>query len=204
MRDTPMFPLGSVLVPAMVLPLHVFEPRYRALVHRCLADEVEFGVALIERGFEVGGGDTRTDVACMARIVAHEEYPDGRFGIVAVGTDRVRVSRWLDDDPYPRADTEPWPDPPAGEATAALVPTVELELVDLLDRAARRGMGPSPTDLELSDDPLVFGYQAAALAPVGPLDKLKLLAAPSVEARLELVSEQLADARILLDAQRDE
>lgn len=198
-----MFPLGSVLVPSMVLPLHVFEPRYRALVHRCLAGEEEFGVALIERGFEVGGGDVRTDVACMARIVAHEEYPDGRFGLVTVGTDRVRVSRWLEDDPYPRADTELWPDPPPGDTAAALVPAVELELVDLLDRAARLGMASTPTDLELSDDPVVFGYQAAALAPVGPLDKLKLLAAPSVEDRLHLASELIADARLLLDARGD-
>ena len=52
-----MFPLGSVLFPTMVLPLHIFEERYRALVTDCLAGEQEFGVCLIERGFEVGGGD---------------------------------------------------------------------------------------------------------------------------------------------------
>jgi Lon protease-like protein len=204
MLDTPMFPLGTVLVPSMVLPLHVFEPRYRALVHRCLADDVTFGVALIERGFEVGGGDVRTDVACMARIVAHEEYPDGRFGIVAVGTERVKVARWLDDDPYPRADTDPWPDEPASDAAVELVPAVELQLVELLDRAARYGMASPPSELELSDDPVAFGHQATALLPVGPLDKLKLLSAPSVESRLELLLELVADARTMLDARTDE
>ena len=59
-----MFPLGSVLLPGAMLPLHVFEPRYRRLVQDCVAEAShEFGVALIERGFEVGGGDFRTMVA---------------------------------------------------------------------------------------------------------------------------------------------
>ena len=64
-----MFPLGTVLLPGAVLPLHVFEPRYRALVADCLAGEQEFGVVLIERGSEVGGVDVRRDIATVARIV---------------------------------------------------------------------------------------------------------------------------------------
>ena len=54
-----MFPLGTVLFPHAPLPLHIFEPRYRALVQECIDGDGEFGVVLIERGFEVGGGDTR-------------------------------------------------------------------------------------------------------------------------------------------------
>ena len=64
-----MFPLGSVLFPHAVLPLHVFEPRYLALVERCLAGDQEFGVVLIERGSEVGGGDVRFSVGTVTRIV---------------------------------------------------------------------------------------------------------------------------------------
>ena len=70
-----MFPLGGVLLPGAVLPLHVFEPRYRQLVVDCLADDdgdPEFGVTLIERGSEVGGGDQRTDVGVVARMVRVE------------------------------------------------------------------------------------------------------------------------------------
>ena len=58
----PMFPLGTVLLPGAPLPLQVFEPRYRGLTHDCLAGVPEFGVVLIERGSEVGGGDVRTNV----------------------------------------------------------------------------------------------------------------------------------------------
>ena len=96
-----MFPLGMVLLPTMVVPIHVFEPRYRQMTKDCLDGEREFGVVLIERGSEVGGGDIRTDTGTLARIADAQELPDGRWGLVAVGTRRIRVSRWLEDDPYP-------------------------------------------------------------------------------------------------------
>lgn len=119
MAKLAMFPLGSVLFPTMVLPLHVFEERYRALARDCLAGDREFGVVLIERGSEVGGGDVRTDVGTVARIVEAEEYPDGRFGLVAVGVRRIVVDEWLPDDPYPRADVHDWPDADATDPGAA-------------------------------------------------------------------------------------
>ncbi|MGZ4700329.1 MAG: LON peptidase substrate-binding domain-containing protein, partial [Ilumatobacteraceae bacterium] len=66
----PMFPLGTVLLPGVVLPLHVFEPRYQQLVRDCLdASEHEFGVVLIDRGSEVGGGDSRLPIGVIARLV---------------------------------------------------------------------------------------------------------------------------------------
>ena len=71
-----MFPLGNVLMPGGVLPLHVFEPRYRQLVKDCIAaDEPEFGVVLIERGSEVGGADFRSLAGCVARIIELGELP---------------------------------------------------------------------------------------------------------------------------------
>src|SRR5918995_5057301 len=108
-----MFPLQTVLLPGAVLPLHVFEPRYRQLVIDCLADdtgEPEFGVTLIERGNEVGGGDQRADVGVVARMVQVEALPGGRYALVAVGTSRLRVNAWLPDDPYPLADIDEWRD----------------------------------------------------------------------------------------------
>ena len=106
-----MFPLGTVLLPSAVLPLHVFEPRYRQLVRDCLDRDGEFGVVLIERGNEVGGGDNRTSVGTVARLVEAVPFGDGRWALAAVGTRRIRVRRWLEDDPYPRAEVEAWDDP---------------------------------------------------------------------------------------------
>lgn len=114
MRVSPMFPLGTVLVPGTALPLHVFEPRYRRMIDDCLAGDGTFGVVLIERGSEVGGGDVRTDVGTLASIAEAEPLPDGRWMLVARGLHRIRVERWLPDDPYPRAEIVDWPDGPDG------------------------------------------------------------------------------------------
>ena len=185
-----MFPLGSVLVPGMLLPLHVFEPRYRALVRDCLAGDGLFGVVLIARGSEVGGGDVRTDVGTVAEVLRAQELPDGRFAVAAVGTRRLRVVRWLADDPYPRAEVDDWPDDPddpeaAADAAAALGPGGDVTA--LLRRsaalAAELGEAAPPVDLELADDPALAGFQAVAVAPLGPADRQALLAAPSVAAR---------------------
>jgi Lon protease-like protein len=204
MAVMPMFPLGSVLLPGAVLPLHVFEPRYRQLVIDCLADDTgdpEFGVALIERGFEVGGGDERTDVGVVARMVRVEALEGGRYAIVTVGTRRIRVNAWLPDDPYPLADVDDWPDedadaPGLPERVAAL--TAQLGAV--LDLATQLGE-VRPGDIDLSsidDDPLVASYHLAALSPIGPADRYRLLCAPSPASRLDLLADALDDIAAML------
>ena len=69
-----------------------------------LRDDGEFGVVLIERGSEVGGGDTRFDIGTVARVVRAQELPDGGYALATVGIRRIRVMRWLPDDPYPLAE----------------------------------------------------------------------------------------------------
>ena len=192
-----MFPLGGVLLPGGVLPLHVFEPRYRALVDDCVADNGEFGVVLIERGSEVGGGDVRTDVGTVAQVLEIERFDDGRCALAAVGTRRFRVDRWLDDDPYPRAEVTDWDDP-APES-------LDLDEVDALFRralalAAELGEAPAPMDVELAEDAGLATFQMAALAPLGPADRQVLLATEGAEARVRLLAEQLADMTELLRA----
>ncbi len=194
-----MFPLGGVLVPSAALPLHVFEDRYRALVRDCLAGPREFGVVLIERGSEVGGGDQRSDVGTVARIVEASELPDGRWAVVAVGVRRVRIHEWLLDDPYPRADVQEWPDPPVGpDHTSALTDAIAL-LRRALGLAAEAGDAAAPATIELSDDPVLAGYQAVAVAPLGPLDQHRLLRAESPEQRLALLTELLRDTVEVLE-----
>ena len=110
MPTMPMFPLGSVLVPSMVLPLHVFEERYRQLVRDCLDSTPEFGVVLISRGSEVGGGDVRTEVGTVARMVEAAELPDGRFNILLRGEARVRLTELSFVPPFRRAEAVVVPD----------------------------------------------------------------------------------------------
>jgi len=199
-----MFPLGNVLFPSVLLPLHVFEPRYRALVKDCLDGDQEFGVVLIERGSEVGGGDVRSDVGCVARMVEAVEVDDGRWAVGALGTRRVRVLDWLPDDPYPRAEVEDWEDEgPGGDVLADRYDTTVAVLRRVLALSAELGLGAAPVTTELADDPILGSYQAAALAPMGPLDQQRALAAPGPLARLELVAGWLDEEATVLSQRLD-
>lgn len=196
-----MFPLQSVLVPGMVLPLQVFEPRYRVLMHDCLEGDKQFGVVLIERGSEVGGGDVRSLVGTRAEIVKAEQVPDGRWAVVAVGTTRIRVTRWLDDEPYPRAEVEDWSDEAADdtEALAARYTALVGDLRRILALASELGESTRPL-AEITDQADLGSYQLSVLAPVGPLDRQRLLSAPGPAARLELLGSMLAEEEEILQA----
>lgn len=192
-----MFPLGGVLLPGQLLPLHVFEPRYRRLVQDCIErDPAEFGVVLIERGSEVGGGDQRSGLGTIARILRVADLGDGRYAVVAAGMQRCRVLAWLPDDPYPLADVEPWPDeapddPELGDTIAALHPRVRRAValaVELGDATADAVADPGT---ELSSDPLVASYQLSGLAPLGPADHQALLGTSGPRERLALLAELL-------------
>ena len=198
----PMFPLGSVLLPGGVLPLHVFEPRYRQMVIDILAEDgtPEFGQALITHGWESGGGDARAGVGTVAQMVQVEALDDGRYAMVTVGTRRIRVNAWLPDDPYPLADVDDWPDEdpePAGLDVQVAASHSRVRAV--LALAAE--VGDVPVDLaesEVSDDPLVATYHLAALAPIGPSDRFRLLSAPGPAARLDTLDEVLDDVEAML------
>jgi Lon protease-like protein len=202
MTVLPMFPLGTVLFPSVVLPLHVFEERYRVLTRHCLDGDRRFGVVLIERGSEVGGGDVRTDVGTVAEIVEATRFDDGRYALGTVGVGRLRVIEWLDDEPYPRAEVEPWDDPAPDDDLPERLAAVVRRLRTLLARAAELGQPVPAATAELAEDPVLATYQAAALLPVGPADKQRLLATPTPDARVraldELVEEELRVADQML------
>jgi Lon protease-like protein len=199
MGELPMFPLGTVLFPTGVLPLHIFEPRYRKLMVDCMAGEREFGVVLIERGSEVGGGDVRTDIGTVAQVVATNELPDGRWYVVTVGTRRIRVLEWLEDDPYPRADVEPWEDAPTDEAASS------EDYADLLSSARRLlalatevGAPAGDATTAFADDPALGTFQLAAAAPFGPFDKQRVLVTQGSAARCALLRDLIGDQLELL------
>lgn len=194
-----MFPLGSVLFPSLVLPLHIFEPRYRALIHDVLDGDREFGVCLIERGAEVGGEDVRTTIGTVARVHEAEELPDGRWAVVAVGVRRIRVARWLPDDPYPRAEVVDLPDPEPSGSEIEVLPEVVARLRTALARAAELGDTTVPATVELSTDPAMASHQASALAPIATIDQHALLSAETVGLRLARLHDLLDDAIQVLD-----
>jgi uncharacterized protein len=171
----PMFPLGQVLFPHAGLPLHIFEPRYRVLMFDCLRSEPEFGVVLIERGVEVGGGDSRFPVGTVARIVKGAELADGRWVLEAVGTRRFEVDAWLADDPYPVAMVRPRPEPPFGAAAARQLDEAERLVRRTLALREELSEPTVPAAVELDADPAVRAWQLVAVAPLGQVDQQSLL-----------------------------
>lgn len=182
----PMFPLGTVLFPHVGLPLRIFEPRYRALVDDCLRVGQEFGVVLISRGSEVGGGDERFPIGTVAHIVEATELADGQWLLMTVGTRRIEVVTWLPDDPYPVALAQDLPEERLGAGAE------ELTLLAEAEGAVRKGLllqaqlgeaRVSPT-VRLAGDPHVAAYQLASIAPLGTLDQQDLLSEPDPHQRL--------------------
>lgn len=195
----PMFPLQSVLFPSAVLPLHVFEPRYRELTRRALDGDREFGVTLIERGSEVGGGDARFAIGTRAHIVEAAELPDGRWALVAVGVRRISVVRWLPDAPFPQAEVDDLSEPAPGPDVASLRAEAERWLRRALALRAELGYPAAPATVELADDPVTAAFQIGALAPMGPADAQRVLQVANTDDRLRLLAELLEEETGVLE-----
>jgi len=188
-----MFPLGNVLVPGGVLQLHVFEPRYQALVKDCVAAEGhEFGVVLIDRGYEVGGGDMRRPVGTVARMVQVAELDDGRYAVIAIGMRRMRVTAWLPDDPYPLADVDDEPDvDDMDQDSEEMLRAVTARARRSAALALELGDEGNEPGTELADDVLTASYQLIDLAPIGSADAYDLLCAAGPLARMKALDELL-------------
>lgn len=201
MTTIPMFPLGSVLLPSAPLPLHIFEDRYRTLIRTCIERPTGFGVTLIAQGHEVGGGDLRTGVGVLAMIEDAIEHDDGRWAVLARGTDRFRVLRWLDDDPHPIAEIELWPDETdllPSRTRCLEVEQLRSEVAAMAGSLGYRPIGPNQLDA-LSDLELV--PRLVATCPLGESDRYDLLCASDAITRLDLLERRLLDQRVLFGAE---
>ncbi|WP_375388710.1 LON peptidase substrate-binding domain-containing protein [uncultured Amnibacterium sp.] len=198
MTTVAMFPLGSVLMPHMPLPLRVFESRYLEMLRVILADEPsEFGVVLIERGQEVGGGDVRVDLGTLAQIGSIDTSGESIL-LIAQGVRRIRVTRWIDEAVYPQADVEDLPDPAWSPELAPLLERADRAVRRVLREAEEAGEELRwPADVGLDDDPAAAAWQLAAIAPLGPLDQLDLLGSTSIERLLRRTIELTEDAEAL-------
>jgi hypothetical protein len=190
-RRLPMFPLSAVLFPWATLPLHVFEPRYRSLAADCLAGDGQFGVVLIDRGSEVGGGDHRVGVGTVAHIANSSMFDDGRRLILARGGCRFRVVEWLEEDPYPIAAVTEIPDVP----TTPALSTTEVQRAETAVRRCRGLLSelgtalPMPFEEGPVGDPEEQLWRLCQSAPCGALDSQRLLETDDPKARASLLAD---------------
>jgi len=191
----PLFPLSTVLFPGLVLPLHVFEDRYRALVRDLMGRpeeiEREFGVVAIRRGWEVAQADVSLyEVGCTARVRRITARPDGSYDLVTVGGRRFEITGMVAaETPYQQADVRYLPEQAGPEgATARLGPRVLAAF-----RAYLRGLSSDPSAVaeQLPEDPLVLSHLVAATAMLTLDDRQRLLAVPDTAGRLRAELELL-------------
>lgn len=197
----PIFPLGAVLFPGLVLPLHVFEERYRLLMSEVLSGEKphRFGVVSIELGHEVGPGAARrlAAVGCTAEIRDTKEHEDGRYDVVTTGGTRFRIEDIDDSLPYLRADVTMLPDEDGPGAETAVAPVTRL-FRRYCDRLVEHGAEITDLD-ELPAEPLSLSYLVAASLVLDRSDKQRLLQAEHAAARLRLEYELLRRENLLLE-----
>ena len=201
----PLFPLGLVLVPGQVLPLHVFEPRYRVLVEDLLAGDAahrELGVVAIRSGREVGedGVLALHEVGTVARLRTAELHTDGRYDLLTVGTDRFRLVGFEHDKPYLVGRVERLPDTPGDHADAELLaPATRAALAQYVRALAAAGSGRDALP-ELPADPRSLGYLVTAAARVDLADRQALLEADDDAARLRAALDLLRRETRLMHA----
>lgn len=178
----PLFPLRVVLLPEEILPLHIFEERYKQMINECLDHGGPFGVILAEN-------NGIRNIGCTARITnVLERFPDGRLNIMTQGKERFRILQHYQQFPYLTADVEYFDDPPECE------PSVELaeKIITALSDAAT---GESQVTEEIRRDLKKLSFRAGAMLGLSLSGKQMLLESISPDERAEIILEMLEETR---------
>lgn len=184
----PLFPLNTVIFPTMVLPLHIFEERYKLMINTCLAQDKPFGVVLIYSGDEVGGPAIPHTVGTVARISNWEWLPDGRMNILAVGERRFRIVEYVESElPYLVGSVEYWDDELVEfTGLSKLVGDVGHNFMDYLTLIMSLADQALPvSQLQLPTDTSMLSYHVASNLQIDLDEKQDLLEEPSAVARLQ-------------------
>ena len=180
----PMFPLGMVLLPGQLVPLHIFEQRYQQMFVRVrTSDPPIFGVVLIDRGSEVGGSDVRRSVGTCARLLREQELDEGCSAVIVGGTNRISVHQWLHDDPYPQADVRDFPDH-IGSVDTMTIHNVHAHHRRVAALATEIGWGRFHATSCDDTDPILALYTMIAESALGPSDRQGLLEISDLSDRL--------------------
>ena len=195
----PLFPLGAVLYPGMLLPLHIFEERYRQLIRDLLdgAEARRFGVIAIRKGRETGidGVDSLYEVGCTATLRRVDRHDDGRFDIVTVGTQRFRLLRLDQTRPYLQGEVEMLTEEPTDPAVAGpAVRVIQAAFREYLDALTEWG-GATIRLEELPDEPELLSFIVAAAMVIDLPERQAMLAESDTLRRLAMKRAAVAGDR---------
>jgi Lon protease-like protein len=197
----PLFPLHTVLFPGQVLPLHIFEARYRQMIAECLQQSGPFGVVLIKKGTEAGQAAEPMMVGTTARITHVQTLDDGRLNILTVGDTRFRVLQLHMERPYLEATTSlwQWPD----QDSADLHPLAQDVLERLRRYLTERGQETNQEAFaDVRDNPVLVATAAAAVPDLSLADRQRLLEMPTLRDLLRRETDLLEQERQVLRALR--
>jgi Lon protease-like protein len=183
----PLFPLNTVLFPGQLLPLHIFEARYRQMIGECIQTGTPFGVVLIREGEEVDESAEPCDVGTTAHIVQVERLDDGRLDIMCVGHARFRIQQTYHDRPYLRGSIELWPWTPFDQGLNR--PPID-QVRHRLDRYIKilAEITHSDVKVDLPDDAAALANMAAAVLQVSVAEKQQLLTTHSIGDLLDQIA----------------
>jgi len=206
LMEIPLFPLPLVLFPQVVIPLHIFEERYRLMINRCIEDSSTFGVVLIPPGTSVESEQTIRRVGVTARIIQFDRIEDGRLNIMAAGETRFRILEFTASKPYWTADVEFFED---GEHEEDLQEAYN-EVVRLYREVHRlaaqlRGMEMDAEEVKIPVSPATMSHMVSFVLDIDPEAKQELLEMVSVEGRLKTLTVHLEETlqRLNTEISRD-
>lgn len=193
--DLPLFPLNVVLFPGMLLPLYIFEPRYRAMVHDTMQGTQSFGVALIAEGMQENDMHVAPrKIGTVAKIAQLQHLDDERMNLWVVGAEKIEIVRYAPcDDNYlvgqVRVLHDMPGDAPAFDAQIASLRQTFRTYIEL--KLEVNAHDPHSVEYQFSGEPESFSYQIASLLDISLAEKQILLEMDDVSARLNRESEIL-------------
>jgi Lon protease-like protein len=195
----PLFPLNAVLFPHMPMALHIFEDRYRRMMHDCLDQGTTFGVIAIREGREIGPSAEAYEVGTLAQLRAPDPLPDGRYNIVVVGASRFHVETLSRELPYLTGSVNYLLDAPSSPGAATLAKLVTDRFRSYAKTLSALQQNTERTDIELPDDPELLSYLVAAALQVSVAERQRLLEIDSTDERLSACLRILRRERMLLE-----
>ena len=191
MTDVPLFPLQTVLFPQMILPLHIFEMRYRLMISECLKTEQAFGVILLQDGDEVQETPQATQpaqpcqVGTLAKITGVVKLEDGSMLLTTVGTERFRLLEYYTHKPYMTGDIDLWPDMAFDASQAQAEVSQVRSAFETYLRVLMELAGKQVEGLDIPFEPAELSYLVPNWLHISTNDKQRLLEAPDPQTRLQ-------------------
>jgi Lon protease-like protein len=192
--EIPLFPLPNlVLFPNIVVPLHIFEERYKLMINGCIDRDEAFGLVLLRGGAEEETEETIHRVGVVVRITEVERLEDGRMNIMCEGETRFRIFRFTQQTPFWKGSVQVFDEEPIHHSLESLYEQV-ADLYRQTGDLGNKLAGSPQTELTLPESPTDLSYMVAYVLDIDSEDKQKMLEMTSTAERLQVLVAHLTES----------